>query len=70
MRAGHGLARARLVLTDLTFGPQKIPIQHILNQGRFSRTGNPGDAGKNAKRNFDVDVFQVVLGRAGDLDDG
>ena len=70
MCAGQRSARTWLVLADLALGAQKIPIQHILNQGRFSRTGNASNAGENTKRNFDVDVFQVVLGRAGDLDAG
>ena len=62
------LARARLLLACLAFRPQKIPIKHIVNQGRFSRTGNAGDAGENAERNFDIEVLEIVFGRAGDFD--
>ena len=61
MRAGHGLARARLLFACLAFGPQKIPIKHIVNEGRFSGTGNAGDAGENPERNFDIDVLEIVL---------
>jgi len=36
MCASHCPACARLIFACLAFGPQKILIQHILNQGGFS----------------------------------
>ena len=47
---------------------KRFRYKHILNQRRFPGTGNAGDAGENAERNFDIDVLEIVLGRAGDLD--
>ena len=70
MCAGHCPARARLVFACLALRPQKISIQHILDQGRFSRAGNARNGGKNSEWNFDIDVLQVVLSRAGDFDNG
>ena len=52
----------------LAFRAQKISIKHIVNQGGFAGTGNAGDAGENAERNIDIDVLEIVLARAGDLD--
>ena len=66
MRAGHRFARARFRLALLPLRDQQMPIKHVVDQGGFAGTGNARDAVENSERNFHVDVFQVVLFRAGD----
>ena len=68
MRAGDRFAGARLLLGRLAFGLQQIPIKDVVDERRFAGTGNAGDAGENAERDFDIDVLQIVFARAGDLD--
>src|SRR5205807_9493802 len=68
MCASHCPACARLMFACLAPGSQKISIQYILNQGRFSRTRNARNRGKNSEWNFDIEVLQIVLGCAGDFD--
>ena len=78
MRAGDRFARARLpcravalrrlVIRRLSFATQQIPVEHVVDQRGFARTRNAGDACENSERKIDVDVLQVVLSRANDLD--
>ena len=68
MRAADRLAGARFLLARLAFRLQEIPVEDVVDERRFAGTGNAGDAGENAERNVDVDVLEIVLARAGDLD--
>ncbi len=68
MRAGDRFARARFLIGRLAFGDEQISVKHVVNQRRFAGTGNAGHAGENAERKIDIDVLQIVLARAGDLD--
>ena len=42
-------------------------IQRVQDQGRLAAAGHAGDAGEGAERDRDLDVLQVVLARAGQL---
>ncbi len=42
-------------------------VEHVLHQRRFSRARDAGDAHQALERNADVDVLQVVLGGAEEL---
>lgn len=78
MRAGDRFARTRLpwqavplrrlVIGRLSLRDHQIPEEHVVDQRGFSRPRNPGDTCENSKRKVDVDVLQVVLSRATDLD--
>ena len=68
MRARDRFARAGFLIGRFAFGAQKIPIKHVVNERRFTGTGNAGHARENAERKIDIDVLQVVFARAGDLD--
>ena len=39
-------------------------IQHVVHERRLARSADTGDAGERVQRNLDVDVLEVVLGRA------
>ena len=54
-------------LGGAAFGFQQRRMQHVLDQRRFARTGDAGDADQARKRNRDIDVLQVVLGGAEQL---
>ena len=69
MGARDGLAGARFLVRRLTFGAEEISIEHVVNERGLARARYAGDAGKNAKRNFNVDVLQIMLARTGDLDE-
>ena len=56
------------LISRLALRAKQIPIKDVVNQGRFAGTGNAGDAGENAERKIDIDILQIVLARAGDLD--
>src|SRR5438128_1910398 len=45
-----------------------MPVKDVMNQGRFTRSGNAGNAAKNSKRNIDVNILEVVFTRTADLD--
>src|SRR5438128_4098676 len=68
MCADHGFTRARFLIGWLTFRAQKIPIEHVVNEGGLSRAGNAGDACEDAEWKIDVDVLEVVLARAANPD--
>ena len=70
MRSGHRFARAGFLIGRLALRAQKISIKNIVDQRRFAGTGNARDTGEDAKRKIDIDIFQVVLGGACDLDEG
>jgi hypothetical protein len=69
MRAGYRFARAGLLIRRLALRSQKISIKNIVDQRRFAGTGNAGDTGEDAKRKIDIDIFQVVVGGASNLDE-
>ena len=58
----------RLVICGLTLCAQEIPMKHIVNESRFAGTGNAGHAREHAERQINIDVFEVMLPRTGDLD--
>src|ERR1700730_10788361 len=68
MGTGDRSAGAGLLIRRLTFRPQKLSVKHIMDQGRFPRTGNAGDAGENAERQLHVSILKIMLARAGDFD--
>jgi hypothetical protein len=68
VRSGYRPAHARFRITRLAFRAQKIPVEHIVNQSGFAGTRNACNAGENADRNIDIDVFQIVLTRAADFE--
>ena len=78
MRAGDRFARTRLpwravvlrrlVIRRLSPRDQQIPVEHVVDQRGFARTRNAGDTCENSERNVDVDVLQVVLSCANNLD--
>src|SRR5437660_4674360 len=68
MRAGHAFAGTRLLVERLAFGAQKISIKHVVNERRFAGTRDAGDTGEDADWKMDIDILQIVLARAGDLD--
>src|SRR5450432_397601 len=47
MRAGDALAGAGFVSRESACA-QQISVEHLMNEGRFSRAGNAGHAGENA----------------------
>src|SRR6266480_176944 len=48
---------------------QKISIKNIMDQRRFAGTGHARDTGEDAKWKVDIDIFQIVLRGAHDLDE-
>ena len=42
-------------------------VKRVVDQRRFARAGNAGDAGQQADRQVDTDVAQVVAARSDDL---
>ena len=68
VRADHRFARPRFLIRGLSFRTQQIPIKHIMDECGFAGPGNTGHARKHAKRQINVDVFEVVLPCANDLD--
>ena len=59
-----GVGRERLEVA-----PLRLPEDDVENERGFSRTRDPGDDGHPAVRDVDVDVPEVVLGRAADGQD-
>ena len=53
----------RLVARAVQLVRKRFP-KHVFHQRRFAGTGNAGEANEFSKRNIDVDILQVVLGRA------
>ena len=43
------------------FQTDQILVENILNQGALSGTRHTGDTTENIEREFDVDIFEVVL---------
>ena len=43
-------------------------VEHLVDQRRLARARHAGDAAEHAERHLDVDVLEVVLRRAADLD--
>jgi len=78
MRAGNRFARPRLpwqavglrrlVIRRLSLRDHQISVEHFVNQRGFYRPRNAGDTCENSNRKIDVDILQVVLSRANDLD--
>ena len=67
MRAADRFARADFLVARLSLGREQLPIEHVVNQRRFTRTRYTGHAGENAERKIDIDVLKVVFASAGDL---
>ena len=57
------LAKCARHLGRAALGFEQGGVQHVLDQCRLARTGHAGDRDQMAKRNGDIDVFEVV--RAG-----
>ena len=49
--------------------PLPLGIESVESEGRLPRATDPGDDGEALLGQFDRDVFQVMLPRAGDADD-
>ncbi len=47
---------------------QQIAVQHIVNQSGFAGPGHSSYTREDAEWHLDVDIFQIVLSRAEDLD--
>ena len=50
------------------FFTHQIPIKHIMDQRALAAAADAGDAAEHAQRNGDIELLQVVLVRAHDLD--
>ena len=61
MRAGHAFARARLLIARFTARSHQVPVENVVNECRFSGTGNAGHTGENSERNFDIDILEIVF---------
>ncbi len=46
----------------------QIAMEHFVDQTRFARARNAGDADQQAEGNLDVDIFEIVGAGAADLD--
>ena len=68
VRARDRFARAGLLVARLPFRLEQVPIKDVVDQSGFAGTRNAGDAVENSERNFDVEILEVVLSRAGDPD--
>src|SRR5215471_11062355 len=53
------VGRKRLHIASLPFG-----IYRVKGQRRLARTGKPGNDGERVARDFDADVFEIVLASA------
>ena len=69
MRSGHRFARTGLLIGRFALRSQKISIKNIMDQRRFAGTGHARDTGEDAKWKVDIDIFQIVLRGAHDLDE-
>ena len=58
-----GINRKAFYVAALAFG-----IERVEGKGRFSRAAQTRDDDQFPTRNFDVDIFQIVLARTTDLD--
>ena len=52
----------------LPLGRGQRLIENVMQQRRFSRARDTGNRHQHAKRNFQIDVLQVVRARAGDAE--
>jgi len=57
-------AMAARVLGRLALGAQQRRVEYIVHQSRFTRAADAGDAHQAPQRNLDVDLLEIVLGRA------
>jgi hypothetical protein len=52
----------------VTLGASDGRVEHVVDERRLPRSAHAGHAGERVQRDGDVDVLQVVLGRAGEPD--
>jgi energy-coupling factor transporter ATP-binding protein EcfA2 len=52
----------------LALGPLDRGVDHVVDQRRLPRPADPGDAGQRVQGNLDIDVPQIVLTCAGDIE--
>src|SRR2546421_8324023 len=72
-RAGfpcRAVALRRLVFARLSFRLKQMSIKHLMNESRLAGARDAGDTIENAERDFDIDILEIVLARAGDSDRG
>ena len=57
MRPGHALAGAGFLFIRFLASAPKISVKHIMNERRFSGTGDAGHTSENAERKIEIDVL-------------
>jgi hypothetical protein len=70
MCAAELLAGAGMLLRREAFRLEQIPKEHFVHERALAGAGDAGDAGEHAEREIDIDVAEVVLVGALDLDPG
>ena len=65
--AAQCLEFSRTVLRAVKLAEQR-PSQHVVNQRAFARTADAGHARERPQRNLQVNVLQIILHRADDLE--
>ena len=70
MRAADATCTRPLPLGRSSLCAKEISVKDFVDQGGFAGAGNAGHAGENAERNLDIDVLEIVLARAFDLERG